>query len=183
MIRGYKSFAYNYTNQAGEIMQLGKLYHCPGKISYNHNGYHMASRFEDTIAFSDKVDEDGKEKLVHDVVIAEVIGSGEIDEVSDSYADYYGYYDMYACSDMLIVRYIPREEVIKMALKLPPNRLERFVSNYELREGELELFKGIEASIDLAIEFYQEGNADAYSIVNRNKVYSSYCKTLRRVIK
>ena len=179
-IRGYKSFAFDYTNQAGERMEAGKIYHCPGEIKYNHNGLHMAQNFEDTIAFSDKVDENGNPKPLHDVVIAEVIGFGDIDCVDESYSEYYGYYNLYACSDMEVVRFISRAELISMALRLNNIRMKRFVSDIKLSPKEIELFKGIFASVDLAIAYHQEGNKEAYNLEYSSEVYNSYYKNLRR---
>ena len=132
-IFGYKSFDSKGINQSGEKLMVGNKYHCDGNIKYNHNGYHFSTRFEDTIVFSDKVDENGNSNLLHDVVIAEVIGSGVFDEVPYGYSNYYGYYDMYACSDIEIVRFIPREELIIEALKLPEYRMERFISQKQMQ--------------------------------------------------
>ena len=179
-IKGYKSFAFNYTNQAGEVMEEGHTYHCDGPIKYNKNGYHMALHFEDTIAFSDTVDENGQPKRLHDVIIAEVIGSGEIDKVDPSYSDYYDYWDMFACSDMEIVRFVPRLELIKKALNLDSKRMKRFVSNTKLSDYEISLFRDVNPEVDLAIQYYQEGNEEAYSTENINKVYENYYRKIRR---
>ncbi len=153
VIHGYKSFSSDFRNQAGEIMIPRKHYHCNGEIKYNHNGFHMAVNFEDTIAFSDKK-EDGS--LLHDVVIAEVIGSGKIDSVSPSFSDYYGYYDLYACSDIEIIRYIPREELIEMALQLYDFKLYRFISNIYLTKEEIALFRGKDSRVDRVISYYHD---------------------------
>ena len=170
MIRGYKSFSSNGTNQAHEIMEAGKKYHCDGIIKYNKNGYHLATNFEDTIAFSDIVDSDGNSNDLHDVIIAEVIGSGDIDKVSDMYANYYGYFDMYACSDIEIVRFIPREELMKMALELNNVRMERFVSYLKMSSEELKLFQGYNIRVDAAIEYYHNNNKSIYEIKNYQKL-------------
>ena len=170
-IFGYKSFDSKGINQSGEKLMVGNKYHCDGNIKYNHNGYHFSTRFEDTIVFSDKVDENGNSNsnLLHDVVIAEVIGSGMIDEVPYGYSNYYGYYDMYACSDIEIIRYIPREELIFNALQLTENRMIRFVSGIKLTEEEIKLFENIYPSVNMAIDYYQRGKKDTYH--NRDKYY------------
>ena len=174
MIVGYKSFSYDGVNQAGEKFEVGLNYHCNGIIKYNHNGFHMAKNFEDTIPFSDLVDEDGNFKMLHDIIIAEVEGSGNIDCVSDIYSDYYGYYDMYACSDMKVIRYLSREELISMALALPDYRMKRFVSYMELTREEISLFYGRYPIVDAAIEYYQKNNKEIYNSNNLQKIYSKY---------
>lgn len=171
-IFGYKSFDSNGTNQAKEKLIVGNKYHCDGDIKYNDNGYHFSTRFEDTIAFSDKIDKDGNSNLLHDVIIAEVIGSGIFDEVPYGYADYYGYYDMYACSDIEIIRYIPREELIYKALGLSEYRMKRFISNIKLTEDELKLFENIYTEVNMAIDYYHKGNKDTY--YNREKYKKLY---------
>lgn len=174
MILGYKSFSYNGYNQFGEKMIEGKNYHCSGIIKYNHNGYHMSHFFEDTIPFSDKIDEEGNEKLLHNILIAEVIGYGNLDTVSEYYSDYYGFYDMYACSDIKILRFIPRDELINMALKLNELRMERFVKYCYLTDKELLLFRNIYPIVDLAIDYYHYENKKAYDLNNRSKIYQKY---------
>lgn len=176
MVRGYKSFASNGTNQAKQVMEAGKKYHCNGKIRYNKNGYHMANRFEDTIPFSDLVDSEGNSNDLHDVIIAEVVGSGDIDTVSDMYANYYGYYEMYACSDIEIIRFIPRDELIKMGLELNNERMERFVSYLKMTPEELKQFQGINVKVDAAIEYYHNDNKDIYNPENINKLYKKKYK-------
>lgn len=176
MIKGYKSFSYNGTNQANEIMEPGKKYHCDGIIKYNNNGFHLATKFEDTIAFSDLVNSSGKKNDLHNVIIAEVIGSGNIDKVSEDFANYFGYYDMYACSDIEIIRFIPRDELISMALKLDAQRMIRFVSYCYLTNDELKLFEGLYVGVDAAIEYYHNGNKNIYYEKNYNKLLNKYHK-------
>lgn len=163
---GYKSFDKNGLNQSNEKLIAGKKYHCDGIIKYNHNGYHFSTRFEDTIAFSDK------NSNLHDVIIAEVIGSGDIDEVPYGYSNYYGYYDMYACSDIEIIRFIPREELIFDALNLPEYRMERFISGIKLTDEEIKLFERIYPSVDMAIDYYHRNIKDTYYNKKKyNKIY------------
>lgn len=172
---GYKSFSSDYLNQAGEKLNVGCKYHYEGKIRYNKSGYHLATHFEDTIPFSDILDKNGNRNLLHDICIAEVIGSGIIDEVPDTYANYYGYYDMYACSDIEVIRYIPREELIKMALKLNEYRMLRFVSQCKLTKEEIKLFENKYPKVDMALDYYQKNIKDVYSTEeNRNKYYKMY---------
>lgn len=157
-IHGYKAFAPDGTNRFGVTFPIGK-YHIEGQISFgtSGNGLHFAERLEDTIRYGK--DADG----IGDVLIAEVIGSGIIAKGEDEYA---GFYDMYSASDLEIVRYLSRAEIINYALKLPPYRLKRFVSYFRLTEVEQNLFYGIDISVDLAIDYYQRGMTDIYLLHN-----------------
>lgn len=126
VIHGYKAFATDGTNIALETMPVGKYYY-DGIIKYGKSGYHFAKRLEDTIRYSGTANP----------LIAEVIGSGIIDLGED---DYYGFYDIYAASNIEIVRYLTREEIIQYALELNIERMKRFIVSYELTDEELNLF-------------------------------------------
>lgn len=140
VIHGYKAFAIDGTNIALETMPVGDYYY-NGPIKYGKYGYHFAKNLEDTIRYS------GTSKPM----IAEVIGSGEIDEGSD---EYYGFYDIYAASNIKIVRYLKREEIIDYALKLNFERMKRFVVSFELTDEELELFIQKDNAIEKVLEDY-----------------------------
>lgn len=153
-IHGYKSLNSDGTNMAGKILLPGK-YHCDGEIKFgpSGNGFHFAKNMEDTIRYSDY------HNLLRQIIIAEVIGSGIIDEGAD---EYNGYYDLYAASDLEIVRYLSREETIYEALQLPSYRMVRFVSLFKLYPQEILLFENIDYEVDLAIDYYQRGIKDTY---------------------
>ena len=116
VIYGYKAFAADGTNIALEIMPLGD-YHYDGIIKFGSNGYHFAKNLEDTIRYSG----------TNNPLIAEVIGSGIIDEGSD---EYYGYYDVYAASYIKVVRYLTRTEILEYALQLNVHRMKIFIINF-----------------------------------------------------
>ena len=126
VIHGYKSFASDGTNIALEIMPPGD-YHYDGIIKFGSTGYHFAKNLEDTIRYSG----------TNNPVIAEVIASGIISEGVD---EYYGYYDIYAASDIKIVRYLTRNEILEYALNLNVSRMKRFITGFELTNEELDLF-------------------------------------------
>lgn len=156
IIQGYKSFNSDGTNAFGNILFPGNIYHCDGQIKFgpNGNGFHFAKNMEDTIRYSDG------DNLLRQIMIAEVIGGGIIEEGSD---EYNGYYDLYVASDLEIVRYLTREEIIMKALKLSSYRMERFVSLFKLSPSEMLLFENIYREVDLAIDYYQRGIKDTYS--------------------
>lgn len=154
MIQGYKSFSLNKENNYGFKFEEGLTYHIDGDIVFGTkgNGFHFAKNIEDTLRYSI----DNKQR---DIVIAEVIGYGTIVEGSD---EYYGYYDMYSVSDLKIVKFLTREEVLEIAINLSVYRMKRFVSLFKLNEDEINLFYGIYHEVDLAIEYYQLGNKEVY---------------------
>ncbi len=155
-IEGYKSFNCNCTNMYGKVFVTGKKYHCDGKISFglNGNGYHFAYNLEDTIRYSDC------DSNLKNCPIAQVIGSGEILIREDIHN---GYDDLFVCSDIEVVKYLTRDEIIFLALSLPQMRMVRFVSQYELTEEEQELFYYTNAEVAKAIDYYQRGIKDTYT--------------------
>ncbi len=154
-INGYKSFNSDGTNIAGKILLPGHIYHCDGDIRFgpSGNGFHFAKNIEDTIRYSDYGN------FLRQIKIAEVIGSGIIDKGTD---EYNGYYDLYVASDLEVVRYLPREEIIALALALPSYRMIRFVSLFKLYPSEISLFEDIYHEVNLAINYYQRGMEDTY---------------------
>ena len=56
---------------------------------------------------------------------------------------YYGYYDMYVCECMRIIREISRAEIIDMMLHTYLERRLRFIRDFNLTEDELKLFEGV----------------------------------------
>ena len=134
-ILGYKSFDENFKDISGKILEEGKSYHANGKIKYgiNSNGYYFAKNLEDTLRFQLK-DNDHLTKPN----IAKVEGFGNIVE---SFDEYYGYYDLYAASDIKVLNYLTHDEIINYALNLREDRMIRFVSLYRLNTDEIKLFK------------------------------------------
>ena len=164
-LKGYKAFAVDGTNIVGRTFEEGHKYHMDGNISFgtSGNGFHMALNLEDTIRYA--VDE-----FPGDCIIAEVIGSGTVVEGFDNY---YGYYDMYSCSDLEIVKYLTREEIIEYGLNLNEIKMKRFVECYKLSEEEIILFEGKSFIVDLSLDYYQRNNKEAYSEENKRKRLSN----------
>ena len=155
-INGYKAFSKEGKNQYGISFPIGK-YHCDGPIQFgpNGNGYHFAKRLEDTFRYVDPPRKSG------DILIARVIGSGTFSYGED---EYNGYYDLYSVSDLEIVSYLSHSEIIQYARELSnEEQLIRFVSQYVLTEEEMNLFYGKSFLVDLAIDYYQKNQKEAYS--------------------
>lgn len=169
-IKGYKAFNKDMTNRYGVAFSEGEKYSVSGPAVFGNagNGFHFCERLEDTLRYFDAMNDD--------IAIAEVIGSGDIKEYND---DYYGYYDMYATTELEVVRFLGRSEIIDMFGAAPGYRTVRFVQGFKLNEQEkLWLkYKHLEDSDVLkAIAYYQDGDKKAYS---PEKAYT-YMKTYRK---
>lgn len=140
VIHGYKAFAADGTNIALETMPVGNYYY-DGQVKYGKNGYHFAQNLEDTIRYSG----------TSCPIIAEVIASGVIDEGVD---EYYGFYNIYVASNIEIVRYLTREEILQYALELNIERMKRFIVSYELTDEELNLFMQKNKMVEKIVEDY-----------------------------
>ncbi len=129
---GYKGFNKDLTNRYGNKFEVGKVYHVDGEIKWGNygNGFHLCVHIEDCFRYVDPSTS----------VMTEVIGFGKLLEYDD---EYYGYYDMYVCENLKVVRVIPREEIISMMLNANSYRKDRFIRDFNLTEEELELFKGV----------------------------------------
>lgn len=157
-IRGYKAFNADLTNRYGIPFEEGKKYSVNGHAVFgNHgNGFHFCERLEDTLRYFDAMN--------GEVLFAEVVGSGNIVEYSD---EYYGYYDMYSATELEVVRFLSRKDIIDMFLDAPFYRTIRFVQGFRLTEEERELFKlqyDSEYKVLQAIAYYQEGKKDTYEV-------------------
>ena len=152
----YKCFNKNLTNVYGYKFNDKTLYHVQGDIKFGSsgNGFHVCKRLEDTLRFFDGFHEN--------IEIARVNCFGKHEKIDD---DYNEYFDMYVFEFMYIEKILTREEIIKYALKLPYNRVTRFISSIKLTEEEIELFKNKfskELEVINTIKYYQENDKDAF---------------------
>ena len=131
-IIGYKGFNKDFTNRYGDKFELHKIYHANGEIKWgNHgNGFHLCTNLEDCYRYVDP----------EDCIMTEVIGFGNMEKYDD---EYYGYYDMYVCEYLRIIRVISRKEIIDMMLNTYLERRNRFIRDFNLTEDELKLFEGV----------------------------------------
>ena len=160
---GYKSYDGN-TVKEEDI--LGKHFHLDGEIKFHERGYHFCKRIEDTFRYSGGINNPN-------MIISEVEANNIIDEGSD---EYFGYYDMYATSDLYVLRILAREEIINYFLnKAYSERVIRFLQTFKLNEIEIELFKlrfMDNDSISKTVEYYQENKIDAFK-EKRGKNYEN----------
>lgn len=173
-IIGYKSVDKNYKDISGNIVEEHKTYHVDGDIIYGNggNGYHFAKKLEDTLRYQ-LSDED----FLTRPNIAKVIGFGDIVE---SFDEYYGYYELYAASNIKILKYLKEDEIIAYALSLREDRMLRFVSLYRLNSNEIKLLKNKYLSVDLALLYYQMKIHNTYELFHSNN-YEKIKKLVRNI--
>ena len=146
-MKGYKVLLSGLVNRYGTVYELNKKYTLrSGDLKWRENGFHFCSRPEDTLRYIDAFNEEFD--------MAEVEGSGDLHLYED---EYYGYFDMYASSEMEIKRIIPREEWISMVINSKnPDRVKRLISTMKLTEDEIELIRSkYNTSMDFYIDYYQ----------------------------
>lgn len=158
-IRGYKAFNEDLSNRYGAEFKAGEIYQVTGPVAFGTrgNGFHFCKRLEDTLRYFDAME--------GNVQIAEVIGRGNIAEYYD---DYYGYYDMYAASELEVVKVLSREEIlVPYLISANYDRVKRFVSGFRLTFDEKEMFRTAfsdRKDILQAIAYYQDGIKNTYDI-------------------
>lgn len=156
MIKGYKAVYKNGVDGTGKKFEVGKKYHCDGKISFgsDESGIHFCERMEDALRFVD-----GMKK---EVTILEVIGSGTVLKDADNVHDYD---DMYLVSDLEVKKALSREEVLDHFLNSNEMTVFRFLRSFKLGELEKEIFKlkfADSTIVQDAIAYYHEGDEDIY---------------------
>lgn len=132
MILGYKCFKKGLINRYGMKFEVGQKYTKSGEIKFgnNGNGYHFCKNLEDTLRYFDSFSEQ--------LDICEVIGDGKINIYND---EYYGYYDMYVCSNLEIIKILNENEILEYILNAQEDRIIRFINTYKLNEEQIYLLK------------------------------------------
>ena len=151
---GYKAFNKDFTNRYGDKFKIGKIYHADGEIKWgnNGNGFHICTNFEECFRYVDS----------NNFILTEVIGFGKLIKYDD---EYNGYFDMYVCENMRIIRTISRKEIIEMAKTLWEDRLYNFIRTFSLTDEEakeIETVSKDKQKILKDIDYYHNGNKNAY---------------------
>lgn len=169
MIFGYKCFNADLTNSYGFHFEIGESYSTFGEVKAGvsgRHGYHMCINIEDTFRYFGGINNS-------DIVVCEVIGSGNMVCFAD---EYYGYYDMYSVEKIQIVRKLDRSEIINIALNFKMiEKVLRFVQTFKLLSSEIVLFEDKFSNciqVLNAIEYYQKGNYLVYEMFKKDKQLS-----------
>lgn len=160
-IKGYKCFNKDKTNRYGMLFQEGMKYSVDGVVSFGNsgNGFHFCQNLSDVFRFFDV--QSGN------FMVASVIGSGVVVRRDD---EFYGYYDMYSCSDIYIEKFLKREEIIEIMLQNNSFiQLRNFIVTFPLRDDEKYKFytkvKGNKPLL-LALLYYQFGLKNIYYVAD-----------------
>ena len=157
---GYKSFDGQRRNQMGVIFEEGKIYTAkgnlrPGMYDYDHmNGYHMSEPLANVFRFFDS--------KAQGIEIAEVRGFGNCLKFDD---EYNGYFDMYVCENLEVLRFMRRYEYVEKMLHQSEPDILKFISTFDMDEHEKRMFsyefEGNKA-VSKALAYYQYGDKEVY---------------------
>ena len=155
-VKGYKAFNKDATNRYGKPFTEGETYRVTGEIKFGNdgNGFHMCTALSDVFRYVNATDDE--------VLVAEVTGRGEKASFDDNY---YGYFDMYACEEITIDRFLSREEIIEKMLKSPSHQVKKFIVTFRLTNEEAvrfaKKFRG-DMEVIKALIYYHFGNPEIY---------------------
>lgn len=164
-VKGYKIFNKDKTNRYGKEFVEGKKYIVGGKISFGNrgNGFHMCVHLSDVFRYVDTED--------NDFVVAEVKGSGQtcLHEEPNCFE---GYYDMYSCSEIKVVRFLSRKEIIDLMLEANEFEVLKFIRTFKLTTSEaIQFYKKFRSckAIVCALMYYHFDYKNVYEDVEKKK--------------
>ena len=162
-VKGYKAFNKDATNRYGKPFTEGETYIVTGEIKFGNdgNGFHMCTALSDVFRYVNATEDD--------VLVAEVTGRGRKVCFDDNY---YGYYDMYACEEITIDKFLSREEVIEEMLNSPSYQVKKFIVTCRLSDEEalrfVKKFRG-DTEVIKALLYYHFGIEEIYKQNNDEK--------------
>ncbi len=152
-MRGFKVLNKGLINRYGFQYELNKKYVLDGELKWSENGFHFCTYPEDTLRYIDGFNSE--------FTMTEVEGSGEIQAYDD---DYYGYYDMYASSEMTILGIIPRVKFFQMVVcSRNENRVKRLIQTMKLNDEECTIIRLLYPDLQPYIDYYQHNETDAFT--------------------
>lgn len=130
MQQGYKAFNEDMTNCHGIQFAEKSVYEVTGEPIFgtHGNGIHFCGNLEDTFRYFNGLNKN--------ILIAKVIGMGD---VLESYDEYYGYYDLYVSNKIYIDYILSRKEIMDYILKKDKISVLRFLMGYKLLDDEINL--------------------------------------------
>lgn len=159
---GFKLVDEGIVNQYGTKYELNKKYYLNGEVKYSKNGFHFSTYPENTLRFASI-----NRPEVYTIV--EVEASGII-ECGDDYQtnEAYGFSGMYASSEMIILREIPREEIFQIILNSNnPKRIQTYIQLACLKKEEISQIR------DKYDDFYTNAYIDYYQFKDEKAFYKS----------
>lgn len=151
-ITGYKAFD-NMKDQYGNTYEINKEYTQTGPIKFGVNGFHFCTHIADVLRYYDGFNEN--------TIICLVEASGETDIYQDEYNEYF---DMYASSNIKILKILSREEIMEIVLNESVHSVIRFIKGYKLTEEEINQIIDLypNSIIKDYIDYYQKSNQEAF---------------------
>ena len=170
-VKGYKAFNIDATNRYGKPFTEGETYRVTGEIKFGNdgNGFHMCTALSDVFRYFNST--------IEGVMVAEVTGRGKKVCFDDNY---YGYYDMYACEEITIDKFLSRKEVIDNMLESPSHEVKKFFATCKISEEEaIKFVKKFRKDTEVikALLYYHFGIEEIY------KQSSDETECLRLVLK
>ena len=153
---GYMALKVDGTDKYGDKFELGKSYHVDGPIrarfGSKSDGFRFCTNVAETFRFIDS----------EDVKVAVVEATGQFDSSLDEYNDY----EIYACSDLSLIKYLTREEIINLTLLEGRRSIEKLVKTYKVNEEERDILlnhvRGDNQMIGYVL-YYCFGKEDIYN--------------------
>jgi hypothetical protein len=155
---GYRAFNADCTNDLGEKFEVNETHHVDGVISAKFgqkgNGYYFYTDLADVFRFEDPDKE---------IKVAVVEASGSIDRVKDEYNNYL----RHACSDLKVIKYLSREEILNIVISEGVHSIDKFIRTYNLTNDEtdvlLDNIRGENWLIERVL-WYQGGMKDIHDL-------------------
>ena len=162
-VKGYKAFNIDATNRYGKPFTEGGTYRVTGDIKFGNdgNGFHMCTALSDVFRYFNATEEE--------VLVAEVTGRGQMMSFDDNY---YGYYDMYACEEITIDKFLKRNEIIEKMLNSPSSQVKKFIVTCKLTSEEAIMFaRKFRGDIDVikTLLYYHFRNEEIFKQNNNEK--------------
>ena len=152
-MRGFKVLNKGLINRYGFQYELNKKYILDGELKWSENGFHFCKYPEDTLRYIDAFN--------NDFSLTEVEGTGDIVEYDD---DYNGYYDMYASSEMTIIRVVPNFVFFQMVVNSRNDaRVKRLIQTMRLNEEQCAIINILYPELKQYIDYYQHNDQEAFS--------------------
>ncbi len=124
---GYKAFNGDGTNRYGKKFEINEKYHEDGEIlarfGNTGRGYYYCTRLADVFRFFDDKEE---------IKVGVIEASGTIDHCIDEYYDY----EIFACSDIKLLKYLNRKEILNLLLLEGHSSIDKAIRTYKFNDEE-----------------------------------------------
>lgn len=142
---GYKVLKNDLTNRYGFKYEIGKKYILDGELKWSKNGFHFCVRPEDNLRYVDGFN--------NEIVFVLIDAGGKLVLFED---DYYGYYDMYASTEIELLKIVDRKVIFKDIIESKnQNRIQRYSSLIKLYNYEKEYILNHYPDLKSTIDYYQ----------------------------